>query len=58
MDIFRTQLTPTKHQRQQLKENCLLDSPRVTECAKEIVKLTPVKNTNKRKLKFDETANR
>ncbi|CAG9767452.1 unnamed protein product [Ceutorhynchus assimilis] len=46
-DIFRSQLTPTKYQRQRLKEECELSSPKVTECVKDIVKVTPAKDALK-----------
>lgn len=48
-DIFRSQLTPNKYQRQRLKESCELTSPKVFECVKDVVKVTPAKNTLKRK---------
>ncbi|XP_066254159.1 reversion-inducing cysteine-rich protein with Kazal motifs [Euwallacea similis] len=46
-DIFRSQLTPTKYQRQRLKDECEVTSPRVIECVKDIIKVTPAKNTLK-----------
>lgn len=55
VETFRTQTTPSKVQRQKLKDNCQLDSPRVAECVKEIVKVTPVKNTNKRNCSINKT---
>nr|CAI5868539.1 unnamed protein product [Callosobruchus analis] len=47
-DIFRSGLSsPSKLLRQRLKDVCELSSPKVTQCVKEIVKLTPVRNTQK-----------
>uniref|UniRef100_A0AAR5QAX4 Kazal-like domain-containing protein n=2 Tax=Dendroctonus ponderosae TaxID=77166 RepID=A0AAR5QAX4_DENPD len=46
-DIFRSQLTPNKYQRERLKESCELTSPKVVECVKDVVKVTPAKNTLK-----------
>ncbi|CAH2005399.1 unnamed protein product [Acanthoscelides obtectus] len=47
-DVFRSGLSsPSKLLRQRLKDACELSSPKVTQCVKEIVKLTPVKNTEK-----------
>ncbi|XP_050297871.1 reversion-inducing cysteine-rich protein with Kazal motifs [Anthonomus grandis grandis] len=46
-DIFHSQLTPNKYQRQKLKEECEQTSPRVIECVKDLIKVTPVKNTHK-----------
>lgn len=48
-DIFRSELAPTKAQRQNLRELCEIGSPKVTDCVKEIVKVTPVKNIHERK---------
>ncbi|KAJ8956628.1 hypothetical protein NQ318_013982 [Aromia moschata] len=45
-DIFRSEQTPTKLQRQKLKEYCEITSPKVTECVKDIVKVTPVNNVH------------
>lgn len=46
MDIFRSDLTPTKYQRQKLKEYCDNSSPKVSECVKDLIKVTPAKNTH------------
>ncbi|XP_060522280.1 reversion-inducing cysteine-rich protein with Kazal motifs isoform X2 [Cylas formicarius] len=46
-DIFRSQLTPNKFQRQRLKEECENGNEHVTDCVKDVVKLTPVKNSHK-----------
>ncbi|KAJ8916807.1 hypothetical protein NQ315_005814, partial [Exocentrus adspersus] len=43
-DIFRSELYPTKFQKQKVKEFCEINSPKVTDCVKEIVKVTPVEN--------------
>ncbi|CAH1116210.1 unnamed protein product [Phaedon cochleariae] len=46
-EIFRSELSPTKFQRQNLKDSCEDSSPKVTECFKDLIKLTPVKSTHK-----------
>ncbi|KAF7265647.1 hypothetical protein GWI33_020949, partial [Rhynchophorus ferrugineus] len=46
-DIFRSQITPTKYQRQKLKEECEERSSKVVECVKDLVKITPVENSIK-----------
>ncbi|CAH1106670.1 unnamed protein product [Psylliodes chrysocephalus] len=46
-DLFRRELAPTKLQRQKVKEYCENDNPRVTDCVKDLIKVTPVKNTHK-----------
>ncbi|XP_030760700.1 reversion-inducing cysteine-rich protein with Kazal motifs isoform X2 [Sitophilus oryzae] len=46
-DIFRSQMTATKHQRQKLKDECEQRSPKVIECVKDLIKVTPVENSLK-----------
>ncbi|KAL1497373.1 hypothetical protein ABEB36_008354 [Hypothenemus hampei] len=45
--VFRNHWTPTKYQRQRLKDECELTNQSVLECVKDIIKVTPVKNTLK-----------
>ncbi|XP_072392887.1 reversion-inducing cysteine-rich protein with Kazal motifs [Diabrotica undecimpunctata] len=47
VDLFRRELSPTKLQRQKVKDYCENDSPRVTDCVKDLIKVTPVKNIHK-----------
>ncbi|CAH0563480.1 unnamed protein product [Brassicogethes aeneus] len=46
-DVFRSQMTPTKPQRHKIKEFCEDSSPRVHDCVRDLIKVTPVNNTSK-----------
>ncbi|KAJ8968089.1 hypothetical protein NQ317_005572, partial [Molorchus minor] len=46
IDILRSDQTPTKSQRQTVKENCEITSPSVTECVKEIAKVSSINNVH------------
>lgn len=50
--MFQSELSPSKFQRQQLIEACELSSLKVTKCIKDIIKVTPAINTQKRKYIF------
>lgn len=47
-EIFRSQWTPKSSQRQKVQEACA-DNPKIEECLKDFVKVTPAKNLHKRK---------
>ncbi|XP_049826537.1 reversion-inducing cysteine-rich protein with Kazal motifs isoform X2 [Aethina tumida] len=47
LEVYRSHMTPTKAQRNQIKEYCENSSPKVTECVKDLVKVTVVTNTSK-----------
>lgn len=49
-DIFRSHLTPTRHQRNLVVDQCEFSSPKVLNCVKNFTKVTPVTNLHKRKL--------
>lgn len=48
-NIFQNELSPSKFEREQLLEFCEISSPKVTECIKDVIKVTPAMNTQKRK---------
>ncbi|XP_074032082.1 reversion-inducing-cysteine-rich protein with kazal motifs [Leptinotarsa decemlineata] len=57
VEIFRSELSPNKFQRQKLIDHCEHDSPKVTECIKDMVKYTPVKTTQKHLMCCDKSNN-
>lgn len=47
-NMFQSELSPTQMQRQQFIESCESNSPKVTKCIKDVIKVTPALNTQKR----------